>query len=260
MEGKRPHGLILDVYKACLHSQGWKRSPTWRHAERCARSKQVQFLAARKGWEKLNSTRLPISIHYGPRAAALCRTDRDRFAGDCRTQLLQRVETALMQQIGKRLLASSAVLEPESTTAVVAWRCWTEYFFTSNSFVLRRYAVSFMFIFFPSLHPFRLLQWETKFHGVSVKMGTESEVFFFFAFSFFLLPAFLFSYLVPVLHSIRWLFVCFVEVFTKISPFFSFVRPRPFSILLSFFFWKRCTFSLQPSTFVHGFETGEERI
>ena len=38
--------------------------------------------------------------------------------GDSRTQLLQRVETALMQQIGKRLLACCAVFE--SVTAVVA--------------------------------------------------------------------------------------------------------------------------------------------
>ena len=40
--------------------------------------------------------------------------------GECRMQLLQRIETALMQQIGKRLLACCAVLESENATAPVA--------------------------------------------------------------------------------------------------------------------------------------------
>ena len=40
--------------------------------------------------------------------------------GDSRTQLLQRIEVALMQQVGRRLLACCSVLHSESTTAAVA--------------------------------------------------------------------------------------------------------------------------------------------
>ena len=40
--------------------------------------------------------------------------------GDSRTQLLQRIEVALMQQVGRRLLACCSVLQSESTTAAVA--------------------------------------------------------------------------------------------------------------------------------------------
>ena len=40
--------------------------------------------------------------------------------GESRNQLMQRIETALMQQIGKRLLATCTVLEPDATAAVTA--------------------------------------------------------------------------------------------------------------------------------------------
>ena len=107
----------------------------WRHlgvnltsARSALRAKERQKLAKyAQLLQNANLSFVPFPITFGelsPQASDFvddaCAFYSARQAvsfGDCRTQLLQRVETALMQQIGKRLLACCAVLE--STTAVV---------------------------------------------------------------------------------------------------------------------------------------------